>query len=227
MFPSRRDAGGGPGGCVRLVPGSPRRRHRPRATVRPRRLSVSPRRRQGRPDGGGTGPRSRSLLPPPRTLPGASPKTTLPRCCRPLRSSTSIPSPRSISTVTAGYGTTLRSTGSVARSRNPAMLTPGSRPDRDGVAMSHLAAASGADSADPIAPGYEPLPGVGRRRDIPPRRSPAHGRTLTSRNPDQKGHPVLRSNDRPVHAGRRARRRHTPQGGEPRRGRRHLPRADR
>src|SRR4029450_10430148 len=45
---------------------------------------------------------------------------------------------------------------SLARSLNPAMLTPGSRPGRDGVAMSHTAAASPADSTGGMSPGYEP-----------------------------------------------------------------------
>jgi hypothetical protein len=38
------------------------------------------------------------------------------------------------------------------------MLSPGRRLGRDGIAMSHLAAASRAGSADRTSPGYEPLP---------------------------------------------------------------------
>src|SRR5699024_809715 len=78
---------------------------------------------------------------------------------------------RSTSTVTAGYGTTLRSTGSVAWSRNPAMLTPGSRPGCDGTAMSHRLAAARNSSAEDIAPPYE-RPIHGWRRDIHPGRNP-------------------------------------------------------
>ena len=116
-----------------------------------------------------------------RTLPGASPATTLPRCCRPLPSSTtSGPSPKSTTTVIAGYGMVRRSTRSVARARNPAIVTPGSRPGRDGMAISHKAAPSRADSADRMPPGYEPPPAVARRRDIRPRRNPGHATTLTA-----------------------------------------------
>ena len=50
--------------------------------------------------------------------------------------------------VTAGYGTIPMSTTSGARWRKPAMLTPGSRPGREGVAMSQMAAASRAHSSD-------------------------------------------------------------------------------
>jgi hypothetical protein len=62
---------------------------------------------------------------------------------RPAACSTSNgPWPRSMTSVTAGYGTTGRSTRSLARSLNPAILTPAIRPSRDGTAMSHTAAAS-------------------------------------------------------------------------------------
>src|SRR5215471_11612577 len=74
-------------------------------------------------------------------------------------------------TVTAGYGTNRRSTRSAARARNPAILTPGSRPPPVGVAISHSAAASGAGSADRMPSGYALMRrgfrSVGRRYDPP------------------------------------------------------------
>src|SRR6185437_11010626 len=78
-----------------------------------------------------------------------------PCCCRPVASSTSSPLPKSMKIVTAGYGTTLRSKRSAVRTEKPAMLTPGSRTARDGVAMSSTAVRTGPESADRMKPGYE------------------------------------------------------------------------
>src|SRR5262249_42736757 len=69
-----------------------------------------------------------------------------------------------MTSVTAGYGTTGRSTRSLVRSLNPAILTPAIRPGRDGTAMSHTAAAARSGSAGRMPPWYEAPPAVAAER---------------------------------------------------------------
>src|SRR5215472_14023355 len=94
-----------------------------------------------------------------------------------------------MTSVTAGYGTTGRSTRSLARSLNPAILTPAIGPGRDGTAMSHTAAAARSGSAGPMPPWYEHLrrwhAGATFVQDAAPRRQ---GRWHQAPGPERTAH---------------------------------------
>src|SRR5262249_56049126 len=99
-----------------------------------------------------------------------------------------------MTSVTAGYGTTGRSTRSLARSLNPAIVTPGIRPGRDGTAMSQTAAAARSGSAGRMGPWYDAPPAVAPARHSSKTQPRACGDAGT-KHPDLQGqllmkHPV-------------------------------------
>src|SRR5262249_2640576 len=75
---------------------------------------------------------------------------------------------------------------------NPAILTPGIRPGRDGTAMSHTAAAARSGSAGRMPPWYEPSGGGAQARHSSKTQPPACDDAGT-RHPDRKGQLVMRS----------------------------------
>src|SRR5262249_29577664 len=96
-----------------------------------------------------------------------------------------------MTSVTAGYGTTGRSTRSLARSLNPAILTPASRPGWDGTAMSQTAAAARRDSAGRMGPWYDAPPAVAPARHSS-KTQPRTRDDAGTKHPDRKGQPPMK-----------------------------------
>src|SRR5215475_10254469 len=96
-----------------------------------------------------------------------------------------------MTSVTAGYGTTGRSTRSLARSLNPAILTPAIRPGRDGTAMSHTAAAARIGSAGRMPPWYG-APAAAAPTRHSSKTQPGTCDDAGTKHPDRKGQLVMK-----------------------------------